>query len=182
MQGTMANLSSSSLPQPQTTFLPVLVLIRLWESVTIIRACQVSGLSRFSCEIKNGLWHGIFFWILWICLLENMLSANSSAISMYFLHLTLFPTCIIVVFYRKVVDWLFSVLALLQIVVSLCWYFKITSLPSQAHPRRNYVSSALTKPVMFWVLSTLLNKALWEGYPAKVDTLLNTKCPSFIQN
>lgn len=110
MRGTMANLSSSSLPQPQTTFLLVLVLIQLWEPVMIIRACQVSGLSRFSCEIKNGVWRGIFFWILWICLLENMISANSSAISTYFLHLTLFPTCISVVLYRKVINWLFSVI------------------------------------------------------------------------
>lgn len=100
---------------------------------------------------------------------------------MYFLPFTLFPARILVVFCRKIVNWLFSVLVLWEIVASLHWHFKIRLLPSWANPGRNEVPSTLMKPVMFWVLSTLLNKASSERYPAKVDEFLNRKCHGFIQ-
>lgn len=57
----------------------------------------------------------------WLCLLENIPSINSSAISVCFLHFTLFATCITVVLYGKVVNWLFRILVLYAVVVSLYW-------------------------------------------------------------
>lgn len=110
--------------------------------------------------------------------MENMLFTNSSATSTYCLYFTLFPT---VVFYRKVVDWLFSLLVLYELVVNVHRSFKTGLLPSQASPWRNQVSSALMKPVKLCILSTLLNKASPEGHPAKVDKHLNSKRPGFIQ-